>query len=270
MYINDIHKDISCSTVYLFADDTNLFQTNSNVKLLSEKINVDFLNLSTWLNANKICLNANKTQYLLFWHKRKRLNFAVTLDVDCQQMKLCSFIKYLGLYFDENLKFYHHIDNMASKLRRANGALCKLRLFVPLTVLKNVIYAYSIWLNNVLCSCGLGPKLQRSCKRISILQKRAIRIMSVASTKTHSSPLFKSLDVLKLTGQIKCQNILLIHQILNNNIPQQVIDTFGLIIYDHKYPTRANKIQDFRIPFYNTVSSGKFPIKCQCFPWATP
>ena len=42
-----------------------------------------------------------------------------------------SYIKYPGIFLDENLNWKKHISILSSKLRRANGALAKLHHFVP-------------------------------------------------------------------------------------------------------------------------------------------
>ena len=262
IYINDIYSAVSFSTVYLFADDTNLLYTHPNLKVLSERINADLSNLNIWLNANKISLNSSKTEYLLFRHSRKSLNYNFTLTVDCHVIKPSKHIKYLGLYLDENLNFHHHTSIMASKLRRANGALCKIRHYVPLPVLKTVYYAlfHSI-MSYASVVWGQNPGGPR--KRIFILQKRATRIMSFASPRTHSSPLFKNLEIIKLHDHIQCQNIIFIYQILNKRISEHLISTFRIISFDHNYPTRGNLNEDFRFPLYNTISFGKMSVKYQ-------
>ena len=62
-------------------------------------------------------------------------------------------MKYLGVYLDEHL-WKCHISSIATKLRRANGALSKLRYFVPTKILSNINhtilpshtrYASQIW-----------------------------------------------------------------------------------------------------------------------------
>ena len=109
-------------------------------------------------------------------------------------------------------------------------------------------YASVVWGQN-----PNGP-----CKRINILQKRAIRLMTFSSFRAHSSPIFKQLKLIKLMDQIQCQNVLLIHQILNDRIPEELKSVFGLIPYDHCYSTRTIEIQDFRISRCDTNVFGKF------------
>ena len=61
------------SDVHHLADDTNLINTSSSLKQLAKQMNLDFEFLSHWLNANKISLNASKTEHILFKHARKPL-----------------------------------------------------------------------------------------------------------------------------------------------------------------------------------------------------
>jgi hypothetical protein len=151
---------------------------------------------------------------------------------------------------------------MASKLRRANGALSKIRHYVSLPVLKTVYYALFHSIMSY-ASVVWGQNPGGPLKRIFILQKRATRIMSFASPKTHSSPLFKNLEIIKLHDLIQCQNIILIYQILNKRISEHLISTFRIISFDHNYPTRGNLNQDFRFPLYNTIYFGKMSVKYQ-------
>ena len=50
-------------------------------------------------------------------------------------------IKYLGIFLDENLNWKKHVSILSSKLRRANGALAKLRHFVFPKTLNYFYYA---------------------------------------------------------------------------------------------------------------------------------
>ena len=49
IYINDMHKAIKHSSVYHFADDTNLLYSHKNPKTLRNKVNQDLKLLYEWL-----------------------------------------------------------------------------------------------------------------------------------------------------------------------------------------------------------------------------
>ena len=71
IYINDLSHAVKYYKVHHFADDTNLLHCNSSTKKLNRLVNLDMKHLSVWLNANKIFLNAQKTELVIFKQKRK-------------------------------------------------------------------------------------------------------------------------------------------------------------------------------------------------------
>ena len=74
IYINDLNKALKyCHTIH-FADDTSLLLQNKKLKKMKKYLNTDLKNISNWLNANKIFLNASKTELLIFGHPKKKLN----------------------------------------------------------------------------------------------------------------------------------------------------------------------------------------------------
>ena len=54
IYSNDLNKCVKYSSVYHFADDTNMLQSDSSLNNLSKQMNVDPKNLSQWLKGNKL------------------------------------------------------------------------------------------------------------------------------------------------------------------------------------------------------------------------
>ena len=79
LYINDLNQAIVHSKVHHFADDTNFLYASHSLKKLNKTINFDLSNLVQWLRANKISLNVNKTELVIFRSPKKQsyknLNF---------------------------------------------------------------------------------------------------------------------------------------------------------------------------------------------------
>ena len=66
LYINDLSKAVVHSKVHHFADDTNFLYASHSLKNLNKTVNIYLSNLVQWLRANKISLNANKTEKVVF------------------------------------------------------------------------------------------------------------------------------------------------------------------------------------------------------------
>ena len=77
IYINDLPNSLIFSDPTLFADDTCLLYSNSSLKLINKRLNIDLKRLFKWLCANKISLNVSKTEVLLFHNKHKNINHNV-------------------------------------------------------------------------------------------------------------------------------------------------------------------------------------------------
>ena len=56
----------------MFADDTNLFISDSNIGSLFETMNEELRKVANWFKASKLSLNIVKTKYSLFHSTRKR------------------------------------------------------------------------------------------------------------------------------------------------------------------------------------------------------
>ena len=65
IYINDIYSACKDTTAILFADDTNLFKSGTDINAMERDINDELKNISVWLKVNKLSLNVDKTYMIL-------------------------------------------------------------------------------------------------------------------------------------------------------------------------------------------------------------
>jgi len=143
LYINDLHFCIQTSETYHFADDTHLLNFSKTVRSLCGRINADLRALVNWLNANRISLNASKTEFVIFRSPWKRLDCTPRIKLDGTFLAPSKSVKYLGVHIDEHLNWKTHVSSVSIKLRRANGALSKIRHFIPTRLLVNIYTEFS-------------------------------------------------------------------------------------------------------------------------------
>ena len=72
-----IHIDDLCSmcwytTPILFADDTNLFWSGSDIKTIESNIDTELTQIALWLNMNKLSLNIKRIHYWALAFSKKR------------------------------------------------------------------------------------------------------------------------------------------------------------------------------------------------------
>ena len=103
-------------------------------------MNLDLRSVCNWLKANKISLNASKTEMLVFRDPRRKIDFDLKIKIDGKKITPSKFVKYLGIYLDNFLSWQKQEQDMRSRLSRAAGMLCKIRHYVDFDVLKMVYY----------------------------------------------------------------------------------------------------------------------------------
>ena len=127
VYINDLHNSIRFSSPFHFANDTGLLNIQNSMHAINRTLNKDVRELSFWLNANKIELNVSKTEIILF--KRRNRNYDADLKIKLcrKRIRASQYVKYLGIFIDENINWKKHINEISTKLIKSNATLSKLR-----------------------------------------------------------------------------------------------------------------------------------------------
>ena len=267
IYINDLHVAIKYSTPYQFADDTNLLNINKSAKILQKQVNIDLKLLIHWLRANKISLNKAKTELVFFTKPAQVIDFYFKIKLDGLRLQPSDHVKYLGIHLDKYLNGKYHAEIVTKKLIRANGMLAKARHYVDSTQLKAVYYST----HHTHMSYGCQVWLQMSnevINNIFKLQKRAIRLMSFSNFHASSTPLFKQLDIIKVTDFLKVKNCLLAYDFLRQSLPESFYYLIKKQSEAHDVVTRFVENQGLWIPHITTESYGRnAPIFSSIISW---
>ena len=80
-----------------FADDTNLPYSNSSLKSINKCINHDLRLIVHWLRANRISLNVNKTEIVLFRPKNKIICKNMNFRLSGQKITPTTHTRHLGI-----------------------------------------------------------------------------------------------------------------------------------------------------------------------------
>jgi len=85
------------------------------------------------------CLHANvdKTNIMIFL--KTKANDIKLSDITITKVQYC---RYLGIFLDDALTWSHHIDIVYSKLMKYVGCWHKIRSKLPLSILRNIFFAF--------------------------------------------------------------------------------------------------------------------------------
>ena len=255
IYINDLYLCVKHSTARHFADDTCLLIKNKSLKKIKKLINQDLKSLNAWLKANKISLNASKTEILIFRHHNKPLNYDLKIKLDGKRLYPSKYVKYLGILIDSQLNWSYHVKSLVPKLARANGMLAKIRHYVSQESLRSIYFAIFSSLMNY-GSHVWGQATNGNVKRIIKLQDKSIRIINFAKYHDPTSELYKNSKILKFEDQIKINNYFHVHDSINRQLPPSLQDKFQYLHGLHPHKTKSSDQYCVRLPKTSTITYG--------------
>ena len=258
IYTNDLpkclkNKNLKC---LLFADDTTIYETNSEVTKLYDSLNDNLNVLADWFRANKLSLNVNKTVYMTFGNVKLHTlnNPASSLKLGEEIIKHVTVTQFLGIYIDENLKWTEHIKHVKSKLASSLYAMRSTKHTLTENHLKTLYfslfqsyleYGISIW----------GGANETVIKPLKIVQKKAIRIVSNSAYNAHTYPIFKHLHILKFTDLHDFDVLKFMFQYHHDGLPVSLNHLFTTNANIHQHNTRHR--QDPHVVHRRTAFSNK-------------
>ena len=82
IYISDMNLAVESSTIFHFADNTNLLYSSKTIKKLKQNLNKDLMLLYDWLCANRLSLNIGETEFIVFRPPRYNQGVRITLEAE--------------------------------------------------------------------------------------------------------------------------------------------------------------------------------------------
>jgi len=241
VFINDLPNCTELFHFLLFADDSTVScrLPRANLEDSVGLINHNLLSVGKWLNCNKIKINVSKTKYILYSY-RGNCAFESQIRIADHIIEQTEFVKFLGVWLDNNLTFKHHILHLSSKISKNIGILYRLRDFVPKFVLRALyftlinpyfLYALEVWFH--------APNYLSD--QMLVLQKRAIRIVNGLQYNDHTRDHFINMRLLPLTSQFEYSVLVYMYRTINEPDFDHVLRG-RLLTSDsvHNYPTRTS------------------------------
>jgi len=245
VFINDLCNNLKHCQYLFFADDLKIFRRiSSDYDCIMLQQDIDAL--TNWCINNGMVLNCSKCQVISFTRKRQLVN--CNYVVEGTQVKRTNLIKDLGVLFDNELRFIHHIDYVVAKAFRMLGfTLRQCWDFNNIATLKTIYYAL-VRSHLEYCSIVWSPLYKIHIKKIERVQSK---YMSFLLRKLHIDPQNIPLPerhnlsgLVSLETRRECLALCFGHKIINGHI--NCSSLLGLI--DFRVPSRATRLTElFRV-----------------------
>ena len=153
-------------------------------------INSEIKCVSTWLCANKLSLNIEKSSFVIFHPIQKKIGDSFQVILNNEFLKREYKTKYLGVVIDCLLNWRDHVSHVSKKIKRNIGAISKVRHFVNLKILKSLYYAL-VYPYLTYCLITWGNTYHTTLNPI-------VRLITFSDYNDHTNPLFLKLKIIKM------------------------------------------------------------------------
>lgn len=242
LYINDIKRCLKECKIRLFADDTLIYIAESDINVAMAKINNELKSVNSWLCANQLKLNIEKTKCMAISIHGSYNH--IEIKIGNETIECVKTIKYLGIMIDNNLKFKNNIEFICKKVAKKIGFLARisknLNFMDKITIYKTIIAPHFDYCATLLSSCN-----QNEMGRMQKLQNRAMRIVLRVSKRTKITDMLEALSWMSIKQRIWYQSLIFIFKLKNGMLPNDMTKHISYTSDRHHYQLR--NINDFNI-----------------------
>ena len=255
IYINDLPTVSRLLSFCLFADDTNIYFSSSDLLTLQKVMNRELKKVKKWLDANQLALNIEKTNFVIFHSPQRKIDDNIVIKFMRKKISRKTSVKFLGILLDAHLSWKQQITELSKKLARTVGIFYKIRHFVPLETLK-VLY-FSLFYSFVSYGIAVWGLTHKSLLNpLIISQKKIVRIMCFEEPTAHTEPLFKKLQFLKVRDIHELQLLSFIYDCQNKIAPAHFHSYFTPCYGVHSINTRQASRGDLFLTRKTTFQYG--------------
>lgn len=252
LYINDLTLCSKLLKYILFADDTNLIISHKDPRILEANLNKELKLISNWFRLNKLSLNIDKTNFMIFKNKyNQNSNHKINVFINGKKLKQVSTVKFLGVLIEDNLSWKSHTAHICKIVSKYNGIIRKVKPYLPTNVLP-ILYNTLVLPYLNYCALIWADRNNSQLDSLFLVQKRIIRTCTNSLWLAHTDPLFVLLKTLKIHDIYKFQLGVFMFRHHHKDLPPKFLDNNFFITNRsiHTYNTRS--VDDFHIDFTNT------------------
>ena len=253
IFMNDIVLEISSTEFDMYADDSTHYTSAQTIQELSSKLTHHSLPLCKWITENKMVLNVEKTECMIFY-KQQGINISdLNVFIGNSAVSSVKCHKLLGVHIDNRLSWEVHVDKLCSKLRNRlflfNNIKCLLPTYARTMYFDGMVqpvidYGCTIW-----GSCQ-KQYLQRVHKLLKIFGRSILDVKDKRQISTVS--LFQKLGWLPLNERIKYFKCVQMYNIMRESSPHYLKSNFKLVSSVHERCTRQSIANKLYIPRFKT------------------
>ena len=216
------YKDIK---YHFYADDTQIY-----FHLTPDSTSADFVHLQqcltdiqSWMAANKLKLNPEKTEFILFGTKNQRGKLSQCFPVDILGSQLCPVdkVRNLGVIFDSGFTFTNHVVSVCRQCFVSLRDFRRIRRYLSkseaVSVANALVSSKLDYCNSLFRSLD-----DKDLHKLQCIQNSLARIVANPPTSVrifHITPVRKELHWLPIKYRCIFKTLTIIHKFLYTGLP---------------------------------------------------
>ena len=247
IYVNDLCNSSEILDFLLFADDTTIFMSASNILTLNNIMNSERDKVADWCNANFLSLNVKKTVYMVFHGVRKKLCLDnLSISIAGTPLTRVASSKFLGVVIDDHLSFKSHINHIVKKISSNIGLISRIRRYITSKIAITLYYSFIYpYLND--CNLIWASNYAVNLRPLFILQKKFLRVALCLPYNSHTDIIFKKFKLLKVHQMNLFHAGIFMYKLDHHMLPASFGCMFSKVSSFHSYNIRSSR--DYRTAF---------------------
>ena len=215
VFINDVIYSSNLLKFIIYADDTNILLRSNSLTDLYQLMNTELSRVLSWVNANKLTINTDKTNYVIFHRRRRQVYYSDSVYVGETEIKQLSEVKFLDVCIDSSLMWREQVQHILLKVVKYVVIFYRVRSSFLVATL-GTLYNCLVHSNIVYCNSVWGACSKTVLSPLCLLQKKLIRIIFKCNYRDHSAPLFAMLNILPMPKINQYETGLFVYKNINN------------------------------------------------------
>ena len=201
--------------------------------------------------GNKLSVNPDKTEYLLF--NSKNINVPVSINLNLNTISPSECAKNLGVIFQSDMSMDKHISSVVKTCFHQLREFRHIRSFIPKSAA--IIFANAFIHSRIdYCNSLFYGLPKYSINRLQKIQNSVARIVTRTSRSSHITPVLKSLHWLPVQYRINFKLCCITHRALSLKEPYYLNSL--LINRLNSHSLRSSSFNPLTLPIFNKKSNG--------------
>ena len=201
--------------------------------------------------GNKLSVNPDKTEYLLF--NSKNINVLVSINLNLNTISPSECAKNLDVIFQSDMSMDKHISSFVKTCFHQLREFCHISNFIPKSAA--IIFANAFIHSRIdYCNSLFYGLPKYSINRLQKIQNSVARIVTRTSRSSHITPVLKSLHWPPVQYRINFKLCCITHCALSLGEPHYL--NLLLIHRLNSHSLRSSSFNPLTLPFFNKKSNG--------------